>query len=131
MPLSGGAGLRLTIAKYYTPSGKLIQRNYRDKTKAEEGGIFPDVEVKFAPEDEAKVFMQYNDIIYTPGQTAKQPEFKVKDPVLDQAVEILTGKITLEDAKAKAEKAAQERKDKKEEKSSAKKDDKKDTKTDK
>lgn len=113
MPLSGGAGLRLTIAKYYTPSGKLIQRNYRDKTKADEGGIFPDVEVIFAPEDEAKVFMQYSDIIYTPGQAAKQPEFKVKDPVLDQAVEILTGKITLEDAKAKSEEAAKARKNEK------------------
>ncbi len=124
MPLSGGAGLRLTIAKYYTPSGKLIQRNYRDKTKADEGGIFPDVEVEFAPEDEAKVFMQYSDIIYTPGKATKQPEFKVKDPVLDQAVEILTGKITLEEAKAKAEKAAQERKAKKEGKSETKKDDK-------
>ena len=113
MPLSGGAGLRLTIAKYYTPSGKLIQRNYRDKTKADEGGIFPDVEVVFAPEDEAKVFMQYSDIIYTPGKAAKQPEFKVKDPVLEQAVEILTGKITLEEAKAKAEQAAQARKNEK------------------
>lgn len=131
MPLSGGAGLRLTIAKYYTPSGKLIQRNYRDKTKAEEGGIFPDVEVEFAPEDEAKVFMQYSDIIYTPGKATKQPEFKVKDPVLEQAVEILTGKITLEEAKAKAEKAAQERKAKKEEKSETKKETKKDDKTNK
>ncbi len=110
MPLSGGAGLRLTIAKYYTPSGRLIQRNYRDKSKAEEGGIFPDVEVYFKPEDESKVFMQYNEIVYTPGKAAKLPEFKVKDPVLDQAVEILTGKITLEEAQAKAEKAAAERK---------------------
>ncbi len=109
-PLSGGAGLRLTIAKYYTPSGKLIQRNYRDKTKADEGGIFPDVEVIFAPEDEAKVFMQYNDIIYTPGKQTKKPQFSVKDPVLDQAVDILTGKITLEEAKAQAQKAAEKRK---------------------
>lgn len=121
MPLSGGAGLRLTIAKYYTPSGKLIQRNYRDKTKADEGGIFPDVEVEFSPEEEAKVFMQYSDIVYTPGKATKQPEFKVKDPVLDKAVEILTGKITLEDAKAQAEKEAQARKAKNDEKPAEKK----------
>ena len=114
LPLSGGAGLRLTIAKYYTPSGKLIQRNYRDKTKAEEGGIFPDVEVVFEPEKEAKVFMQYNDIVYTPGKTTKQPEFNVEDPVLDKAVEILTGKITLEQAKAQSEEAAAKRKAEKE-----------------
>lgn len=116
LPLSGGAGLRLTIAKYYTPSGRLIQRNYRDKTKAGEGGIFPDVEVVFAPEEEAKVFMQYNDIVYTPGKEAKQPQFSAKDPVLDKAVEILTGKITLEEAKAAAKKAKEERASQKEEK---------------
>lgn len=116
LPLSGGAGLRLTIAKYYTPSGRLIQRNYRDKTKADEGGIFPDVEVYFTPEEESKVFLQYSDIIYTPGKQPKLPKFDVKDPVLEQAVEILTGQISLEDAKAKAEKAVQERKAKKDEK---------------
>ena len=120
MPLSGGAGLRLTIAKYYTPSGRLIQRNYRDKSKAEEGGIFPDVEVYFTPEEESKVFMQYNEIVYTPGKKPKLPQFKVKDPVLDQAVEILTGQITLEEAKAKAEQAAAERKAKKSEKTNKK-----------
>ena len=120
LPLSGGAGLRLTIAKYYTPSGRLIQRNYRDKTKADEGGIFPDVEVYFPPEEESKVFLQYNDIIYTPGQQLKLPKFDVKDPVLDQAVELLTDKISLEDAKAKAEKAAAELKAKKDEKKNQK-----------
>ncbi|MBR2082063.1 MAG: S41 family peptidase [Elusimicrobiaceae bacterium] len=114
LPLSGGAGLRLTIAKYYTPSGRLIHRNYRDKSKADEGGIFPDVEVYFTPEEESKVFLQYSDIIYTPGQAPKQPKFDVKDPVLDQAVAILTGEISLEDAKAQAEKAARERKANKE-----------------
>ena len=110
LPLSGGAGLRLTIAKYYTPSGRLIQRDYRDKTKAEEGGIFPDVEVFFTPEDESKVFMQYNEIVYTPGKPFEQPKFEVEDPVLNQAVELLTGKMTLEEAKAKAQTAAEERK---------------------
>jgi len=112
MPLSGGAGLKLTIAKYYTPAGKLIQRNYRDKDKADEGGIWPDVEVFASAEAEAKIFKQYNELIYTPGK--KDPEFKntEKDPVLDKAVAILTGEISLEDAKAQAEKEAQERKEK-------------------
>jgi hypothetical protein len=54
--------------------------------------------------------MQYNDIIYTPGKQTKKPQFSVKDPVLDQAVDILTGKITLEEAKAQAQKAAEKRK---------------------
>jgi carboxyl-terminal processing protease len=39
LPLSDGSGLRLTTARYYTPSGKSIQA----------AGITPDVEVKFIP----------------------------------------------------------------------------------
>jgi len=33
--LSDGSGLRLTIARYYTPSGRLIQRDYEGKDKEE------------------------------------------------------------------------------------------------
>lgn len=112
LPLSGGAGLRLTIAKYYTPSGRLIQRNYRDKSKKEEGGIIPDVEVIVKPEKEIKIFTQYNEAVYTPGQPVKLPQFKEEDPVLAKAVEILTGQITLEEAVAASKKAAEERKQK-------------------
>ncbi|MGD8986135.1 MAG: S41 family peptidase [Desulfobacteraceae bacterium] len=39
LPLSDGSGLRLTTAKYYTPSGKSIQLS----------GITPDIEVEFIP----------------------------------------------------------------------------------
>ena len=65
LPLDGGAGLRLTIAKYYTPKGRLIHRDYRDKTKENEGGIFPDVEVKVDSKQEVNIFMQYNNIVYS------------------------------------------------------------------
>jgi len=46
LPLSDGSGLRLTTARYYTPSGRSIQVS----------GIAPDVEVKFIPpaEEEEK-----------------------------------------------------------------------------
>jgi len=46
LPLSDGSGLRLTTARYYTPSGRSIQVS----------GITPDIEVKFTPpsEDEEK-----------------------------------------------------------------------------
>ena len=45
LPLSDGSGLRLTTARYYTPSGKSIQSS----------GITPDIETKFiAPEKDAK-----------------------------------------------------------------------------
>jgi carboxyl-terminal processing protease len=39
LPLSDGSGLRLTTAKYYTPSGRSIQAS----------GISPDIEVAFIP----------------------------------------------------------------------------------
>lgn len=109
MPLADGAALRLTIAKYYTPKGRLIQRDYRDKTKANEGGIFPDVEVKVDPKEESKVFMQYNNVVYTPGQALPKMELKEKDPVLEKAVEILKdGPEKIIAKKAQLEKAAHE-----------------------
>ncbi len=114
IPLAGGSALRLTIAKYYTPSGKLIHRNYRDKTKEDEGGIWPDIEVDVKPEDDVKVLMQYNNIVYVPGTKQAVPEFKEEDKVLDKAVEVLTGKISLEDAKAQSKQLAAQRKEEKE-----------------
>ena len=42
LPLSDGSGLRLTTARYYTPSGKSIQSS----------GIMPDIEVEFVPPPE-------------------------------------------------------------------------------
>ena len=126
IPLSGGAGLRLTIAKYYTPSGKLIPRDYRDKSKAEEGGIFPDVEVVVPLAEEGKIFAQYNKVVYTPGKEMPELKLTEKDPVLDRALEILTGKITLEEAKAQSEKEAAERKAKEAEKKKKKQDAKQD-----
>ncbi|HEJ83401.1 MAG TPA: S41 family peptidase [Desulfobacteraceae bacterium] len=44
LPLSDGSGLRLTTARYYTPSGKSIQLS----------GITPDIEVEFIPPTEDK-----------------------------------------------------------------------------
>ncbi|UCG78422.1 MAG: S41 family peptidase [Nitrospirota bacterium] len=53
IPLSDGAALRLTTAKYYTPSGKLIQNT----------GIEPDIEVKLEVTDEnGHVFLRENDL---------------------------------------------------------------------
>jgi len=43
-PLKDGAGLRLTTARYYTPSGRSIQAK----------GIMPDITVKFARPEEEK-----------------------------------------------------------------------------
>lgn len=116
MPLAGGAGLRLTIARYYTPSGRLIQRDYHNKSKKDEGGILPDVEVIVPPDQELKVFEPYRDVVYTPGKKAPVLEFTAKDPVLDKAVAILSGKEKLDEAKSASQQAAAKRKAEKEKK---------------
>ena len=55
IPLNNGGGIKLTIAKYYTPSGKSIQAE----------GITPDIEVKLAKIEEidtSKWSMKENDL---------------------------------------------------------------------
>ena len=45
LPLSDGSGLRLTTAKYYTPSGRSIQLS----------GILPDINMRFVPATEKEL----------------------------------------------------------------------------
>ena len=57
VPLSDGSGLRLTSARYYTPSGRSIQVS----------GIDPDIELEYAPveekeEDEVSLLMREEDL---------------------------------------------------------------------
>lgn len=86
-PLSDGNALRLTTAKYYTPSGRIIHKD----EKTGKGGIRPDIVVEVPKEIEGKLYMQAEQI-FAPG---KKPESQVKgqekvdDVVLQRAVEIL------------------------------------------
>jgi len=70
LPLSDGSGLRLTTAKYYTPSGRSIQLS----------GIAPDIEVKFIPpakdeEKEGPQFMREKDLEgHMPNDTTQAAE---------------------------------------------------------
>lgn len=93
IPLGDGSGLRLTVARYYTPSGRSIHRD--EKTKA--GGITPDIVVEVAPETEAKLYAQW-DLVYAkdrkPRSTVK-PEDMVRDDVLERAVELLKAREVL------------------------------------
>jgi carboxyl-terminal processing protease len=79
--LSDGSGLRLTTARYYTPSGTCI-----DKI-----GIEPDIAVEVSRELAVKI-MQQEEKIYkiSPEEKAKQEEKKVEDPQLKRALDILT-----------------------------------------
>jgi carboxyl-terminal processing protease len=82
LPLADGSALRLTTAKYYTPSHKVIH----------EEGITPDIAVALSEEEE-------RDIIYqrTPGGLesldGKERErvAKARDPQLDRAIDVLKG----------------------------------------
>jgi carboxyl-terminal processing protease len=83
--LPGGCGLRLTTAKYYTPSHKVIH----------EKGITPDIVVPMSEEDTQAVFLKR-----TPGLAdSLEPDqreriAKVHDVQLEQAMDLLKG-ITL------------------------------------
>jgi carboxyl-terminal processing protease len=80
-PMTDGNALRLTTAKYYTPSGKLIHRD----EKTGEGGIKPDVIVEVSRDTEVKLQSQLEEI-YPPG---KEPESAVKDKEVVEDVALL------------------------------------------
>jgi carboxyl-terminal processing protease len=93
IPLSDKSALRLTIAKYYTPSGKSIQHDANN----EHGGIYPDIEVKVPLETEKKLIQQ-SDEIYYPGKDEKADAKKkdmVEDEVVNRAVELLKAREVL------------------------------------
>jgi len=85
LPLSEGAALRLTTAKYYTPSHKVIH----------EEGITPNIIVPLTEEEERKVLF-----LRTPGALESLTEQEQKeirsarDPQLERAMDLLRG-ITL------------------------------------
>lgn len=86
-PLADGNALRLTTARYYTPSGRMIQRD----EKTQKGGVKPDVVIEVSKEVEAKLQAQAEEI-YTPGKepiSAVKDKDKVEDEVLKRAIDLL------------------------------------------
>jgi carboxyl-terminal processing protease len=90
LPLSDGSGLRLTTAKYYTPSGKSIQLS----------GITPDIRVEFVPpvekqEKEKLRFLREEDLKgHIPNETEEELDKKKtgEDEEKDERVKILLEK---------------------------------------
>ncbi len=85
LPLGDGSALRLTTAKYYTPSHRVIH----------ERGIKPDIEIPVTPEEEEALIWKR-----TPGGMEsldaldeKRREFvkNVRDVQLDRAMDLLKG----------------------------------------
>ncbi|MDD5656847.1 MAG: S41 family peptidase [Elusimicrobia bacterium] len=93
IPLPDNSGLRLTIARYYTPNGRSIQRDPKHDT----GGIAPDIEVPIAPEDDEKLFAQWEQV-YEPGKkprSAVKSEELIRDEALETALSLLKARGVL------------------------------------
>ncbi|MBI5631031.1 MAG: S41 family peptidase [Elusimicrobia bacterium] len=93
IPLPDGSGLRLTVARYYTPLGRSIHRDEKHK----DGGIAPDIVVPVSHEMEAKLYSQY-DVIYAKDKKPRpvvQGEEAVRDETLERAVELLKARDVL------------------------------------
>jgi carboxyl-terminal processing protease len=93
IPLSDGSGLRLTVAHYYTPDGRMINRDGKNPN----WGIEPDIAVDVAPAVEAKLYAQW-ETIYAKNKkprSAVEPQDRVPDEVLNRAVELLKARAAL------------------------------------
>jgi len=85
IPLQDGAALRLTTAKYYTPSHKVIH----------EKGIVPDVVVPMPTEDAEALFFRRTPGLVETLDAERQERFNaVRDVQLERALDLLKG-ITL------------------------------------
>jgi len=97
IPLADGSGLRLTTAKYYTPSGRTFHRD----EKTGKGGITPDILIEVPRDVEVKLQSQEEEI-YGKAKTETKDKAKekdagkegkdkdiVRDEALDRAQEIL------------------------------------------
>jgi len=85
--LADGSGLRLTTAKYYTPSGRSIHRDMKTGI----GGIQPDIVVPIEREAEVKLQAQSEEV-YAKGQESHSvvpDKDRVKDDVLERGLEVL------------------------------------------
>jgi carboxyl-terminal processing protease len=82
LELEGGAALRLTTAKYYTPSHKVIH----------EKGITPDVEVLLTDDEERNILTKRapGGVESLEGDEKNRVE-NSRDPQLDRAMDLLKG----------------------------------------
>ncbi len=96
--LPNGGGLRLTVAKYYTPLGRMIHKNFKAKKPDLTGGIMPDFEVPFELAKNRQATYFATNLIYSPSKKTAAPEAQkdpVEDIVLKQAAELLKAREAL------------------------------------
>lgn len=76
VPLADKSALKLTVAKYYTPSGKSILRDVKNGT----GGIVPDISVVQPLEREKQLLLQeQQEEVYYPEEENKSEKDKKAD----------------------------------------------------
>jgi carboxyl-terminal processing protease len=98
LPLPDGTALKLTVAKYYLPSGRSIHGCDDNNAK---NGINPDIEIKIGMEEEIKLYMQ-GEMIPTSSKDYKSiidMGKKVEDKVLNKALEIIRENKVIEKIK--------------------------------
>ncbi len=105
IPLEYGAGLTLTSAKYYTPSGRLIQRDYSDGgfyNYIYRGGTLRDSNGETKPNGPASRTDTGRPVFggggITPDETVKQNSFtstqlRLRNPLFFFAREVVTGRV--------------------------------------
>ena len=92
-PVSGGWALRLTTAKYYTPSEKIIHGK----------GITPDITVSVSDEDLESLFYKRSpggvDALIQLSEEKRERIRAVRDKQFDRATDLLRGVFLLKDRK--------------------------------
>jgi carboxyl-terminal processing protease len=81
LPLNDGSALRLTTARYYTPSHRVIH----------EKGITPDIIVPMSEEEERDVFIKRTVMLETLDERERERLKNIRDPQLERAVDLLKG----------------------------------------
>lgn len=94
--LEDGSSLKLTVAKYYTPLGRMIHRDFKKKGPNTTGGILPDIEVKADLNAAKSAILQRTTMIYSPSKKTAEVEGEpLKDEQLTRAVELLKARKVL------------------------------------
>ena len=103
--LEDGSSLKLTVAKYYTPLGRMIHRDFKKKGP-NTAGILPDIVVNADLNTAKSAILQRTTLIYSPSKKTATIEGKeINDDQLNRAVELLKarkvlGALNIEEIKA-------------------------------
>jgi len=102
--LPNEGGLRITVAKYFTPLGRMIHKDFKAKDRDLTGGIVPDIVVPFDLNLERRATFATTNLIYSPAKKtaeAEKTDTKTEDIVLMRAIEILKARDVLGNLSAK------------------------------